>query len=238
MAAAGVTRRLTVRGWIAARRARLLVTLVAASSAVFILLAFALKRSAGTPADLAITARVQQIDVPGFEPAMVLVSALGFTPLNWLIVPAVAAGFWLAGFRREALFVAATPGAGLLSAAAKLVVARPRPGSDAVRVLGEVLEYSFPSSHVVTYVSTFGFLFFLTYVLFKRSRWRTIALVVLGLLVALVGLSRIALGHHWASDVLGGYALGMVYLVILIQVYRATSLKLHPLEGARHRTEV
>ena len=39
-------------------------------------------------------------------------------------------------------------------------------------------------------------------------------------LIALVGPSRVYLGHHWASDVLGGYALGTAYLLILIQLYR------------------
>lgn len=217
--------RAAARQWIVAGRARLLAGLVAASSAVFLLLALVLRESAGTAADLAISGWIQRIEDPAFDASMVLVSAFGFPPLNWLALPAAVGGFWLAGFRREALFVAASAGAGLLAGVAKLATARPRPDAGVVRVAGELLDHSFPSGHVVSYVSFYGFLFFLTCVLFRRPVWRTGALLGFGLLVSLVGLSRIYLGHHWASDVLGGYALGTAYLAVLIRAYGAGGLR-------------
>jgi membrane-associated phospholipid phosphatase len=139
-------------------------------------------------------------------------------------------GLWLAGFRREALFTLATPLPGYLTASIKALVARPRPTMEDVRVASELLDFSYPSGHVVSYVSLYGFLFFLTYVLFKRSRPRTLALVLLALPISLVGISRIYLGHHWVSDVLGGYALGTAYLLILVEIYRLTTVK--PAVGA------
>ena len=126
----------------------------------------------------------------------------------------------IAGLWREALFVLLTEGAGTLAAFVKLLVERPRPGGDAVRVASELLDYSYPSGHVTGYVALYGFLFFLVYVLFKRSLWRTVTLTALGLVVGLIGISRIHLGHHWASDVLGGYALGSAYLLLLVVAYR------------------
>ena len=114
-----------------------------------------------------------------------------------------------------------------------------------VRVASELLDFSFPSGHVVGFVSLYGFLFFLIYVLFRRSPWRTAALVLCGLLLGLVGISRIYLGHHWASDVLGGYAFGSAYLLLLVEFYRLTTPRpgsttrdvAHglPLEAARRR---
>jgi undecaprenyl-diphosphatase len=83
-----------------------------------------------------------------------------------------------------------------------------------------LLDYSYPSGHVVSYVCLYGFLFFLVYALVTRSWQRTAVLCLLGLLVGLVGISRIHLGHHWASDVLGGYALGTAYLLLLVEAYR------------------
>ena len=208
-----------------------MAALVAALALGFLLLALSLRQAPGTGADLAITLAVQRVQLPAFARVMAAVSALGFWPWDWLILGAAVAGFWLAGFRRAALFLLAAPLPALLTITIKLLIARPRPGGDVVGVASALHDYSFPSGHVVGYVSLYGFLFFLVYVLFKRSRWRTAALWLLGLLVGLVGVSRIYLGHHWASDVLGGYALGAAYLLVLIEVYRLTTIK--PAEAAR-----
>jgi membrane-associated phospholipid phosphatase len=61
---------------------------------------------------------------------------------------------------------------------------------------------------------------FLGYTLLKPSIARTMMLVILGSLVALVGLSRIYLGDHWASDVTGAYLLGSLWLALSIALYR------------------
>jgi membrane-associated phospholipid phosphatase len=220
-----VLRGVTARRWVVDRRARLMAGLTALLALLFLSLAVALRGAPGTAADLAITAAVQRIGHPLFADLMVGISALGFWPWDWLVLGVVVASFWLAGFRRAALFLLATPIPGYLTATIKVLIARPRPTIEDVRVASQLLDFSYPSGHVVGYVSLYGFLFFLTYVLFKRSRWRTAALVVLGLPVALVGLSRIYLGHHWASDVLGGYALGAAYLLLLVEVYRLTTVE-------------
>ena len=207
------------------RRARLMVALVTILTLAFVLLGFSLRRAAGTDFDLAITTAVQRIQHPLFASVMAAVTAIGYWPWDWLILGLAVVVFWTAGFRRAALFLLATPVPGLLTRAIKELVERPRPTDDAVRVASELLDFSYPSGHVVGYVSLYGFLFFLTYVLFKRSRRRTAALWLLGLLIVLVGLSRIYLGHHWASDALGGYAFGTAYLLILIEAYRLTTIR-------------
>jgi undecaprenyl-diphosphatase len=70
------------------------------------------------------------------------------------------------------------------------------------------------------YVGFFGFIWFLAFALLKRSPGRTLVLVILGSMVALIGISRIYLGQHWASDVLGAYLLGSILLMGIIQFYR------------------
>jgi membrane-associated phospholipid phosphatase len=202
------------------RRARLMAGLAAVLGVLFVALALTLHGAKGTSIDLAVTQAVQWIDSPIFTDAMVAISAPGYPPWSWLVL-GCAVAFLLAGrFYREVPFVVATEGAGMMVASIKLLVARPRPADDSIRVFSAVLEYSFPSGHVVGYVCLYGFLFFLVYVLFKRSWWRTAALTVFALLVGLVGISRIHLGHHWVSDVLGGYALGTAYLLLLVETYR------------------
>jgi undecaprenyl-diphosphatase len=61
---------------------------------------------------------------------------------------------------------------------------------------------------------------FLGFTLLKPSWARTLLLVILGSLVALIGLSRIYLGAHWASDVTGAYLLGSLWLAVSIGIYR------------------
>jgi membrane-associated phospholipid phosphatase len=78
---------------------------------------------------------------------------------------------------------------------------------------------SFPSGHTLFYVTFFGFLGYLAYAQLKPGRLRTAVLWVTGLLILLVGPSRIWMGHHWASDVLASYALGLTYLMLLVQLY-------------------
>lgn len=209
-----------VRRPIISRRARLVASLVASLGLVFVGLALALRQSAGTAVDLALTHAVQSIDHPLFADLMVGISALGYAPWSWLVLGGTVAALLAGGFYREVPFVVATEGAGLMVASIKLLVERPRPSGDSIRVMSQLLDYSYPSGHVVSYVCLYGFLFFLVYVLFKRAWLRTTTLGVLALIVGSIGVSRIYLGHHWASDVLGGYALGTVWLLLLVEAYR------------------
>jgi membrane-associated phospholipid phosphatase len=220
-----VTELVAARGPVVDGRARLMVAIVTVLTAGFVLLALALRKSAGTALDLAVTTAIQRIDLPLFGELMAAVTALGYWPWDWLVLGVAAAGLWLAGFRRAVLFLLATPVPGLLTGSIKELIARPRPADDAVRVAWALLDFSFPSGHVVSFVSLYGFLFFLTYVLFRASAWRTALLLLCAALVVLVGPSRIYLGHHWASDVLGGYALGTAFLLVLIEGYRWTTTR-------------
>jgi undecaprenyl-diphosphatase len=202
------------------RRARLMFGLAALLGLIFVGLALALRGAKGTTFDLAITHAIQGIDSPAFTYAMVAVSVPGFAPWSWVVLGSAVLLLLLGRFYREVPFVVATEAAGMLVASIKLVVERPRPAGESIRVFGELLDYSYPSGHVVSYVCLYGFLFFLVYVRFKRAWWRTATLTLFGLLVGLVGVSRIHLGHHWASDVLGGYALGTAFLLLLVEAYR------------------
>ena len=60
----------------------------------------------------------------------------------------------------------------------------------------------------------------MVYTLLKSSWWRVLLLILLAGMVALIGVSRIYSGQHWASDVLAAYVLGSVWLGLSIWFYR------------------
>jgi undecaprenyl-diphosphatase len=200
---------------------------------LFVGLALALRASQGSAADVAITRGVQRIDLPGFASAMHAVSAPGYAPLSWYAMAGIVVTLLVLRLYREVPFVLATEAVSLIVVSIKQFVERPRPIGEVVRVTSTLLDYSFPSGHVVTYVCLYGFLFFLVYVRSGPSVPRTVALWLLGLMIGLVGLSRVYLGYHWASDVLGGYALGTLFLLGLVEVYRLVVIRPWSHDGQR-----
>jgi undecaprenyl-diphosphatase len=173
------------------------------------------------PVDLRITRAVQQIGVTGFRALMIAVSWPG-SDLHWLVISLLVSAVLAARHRVEAAYaLGSAVGSWVLNNTLKLIIVRPRPSASLVEVYSARPTWSFPSGHVMSYVALYGFLFYLAYAIAPRSAWRTAALVLLGALVSLVGLSRIYLGAHWASDVLGGYLFGTVWLAVVISLYRS-----------------
>jgi undecaprenyl-diphosphatase len=91
--------------------------------------------------------------------------------------------------------------------------------------MGDFDHESFPSGHVFFYVSFFGFLFFLAYALLKKGLLQRALLALSGVLLVLIGLSRVYQGAHWPSDVVGAYLAGGAWLMLMIEVYRRLKLK-------------
>lgn len=197
-----------------------LIGLIAVIGA-FTTLMFMVKITPTFPIDLAITRALQSITNPIFAWLMDAISWFGFSPQSYILPLVIVVGLYLLGFHWEAvaaIFAAFFPA--LVNVIVKDSIRRPRPGIDLVHVFKVLNSYSFPSGHVMFYVGFFGFLWFLAYTLFKRSWIRTLLLIILGALIVLVGPSRVYLGQHWPSDVLGAYLLGSLCLVVEILFYR------------------
>ncbi|MFL5731860.1 MAG: phosphatase PAP2 family protein [Chloroflexia bacterium] len=171
--------------------------------------------------DVPITREVQEVNLGPLDFLMRAVSAPGFWPWNG-IFPVVIIVV-LALFKRvvEAAFLALASIATSLAEVVKVLVHRGRPSADLVKVIGHPNTFSFPSGHVTQYVLFFGFSFYLAFTLMKPGVPRTLILAFSAAMVLLVGVSRIYMGQHWASDVLGGYTLGFGLLLLIIWGYRA-----------------
>ena len=92
---------------------------------------------------------------------------------------------------------------------------RPRP---LVPLLKEVPGLSFPSGHAFMSFTFFGLMIYIVFKEIRNNLLKTLLIIGIFLLVVMIGLSRIYLRVHYASDVIAGYSLGMLSLVISIVV--------------------
>lgn len=179
-------------------------------------------RSAAT--DAAVTLRLQKRDHPLFDRVMHIVSFPGFPPQSRIIPPLISAILWFRGMRLEAFFQIAAWGTGGVSGTVKRIMKRGRPvtlNHSEIRVVkANIGGSSFPSGHVIIYMGVYGFLAFLAHTWIRSDAIRRAVVGFLATLLALVGPSRVYLGHHWFTDVLASYFLGATYLVGLTSLYR------------------
>lgn len=220
------------------RQARFLLAVYLVLLALFGGLAFLVAVHPLLSVDVTITHEFQENRLPWLNWLMVAVSYLGNA--FWLftcLITLTALTFWLLRLRLEAVMLALIClSSSLLNVLIKLLVARPRPAQPLVEVLQKATGNSFPSGHVMSYVAYWGTLFTFCLILFHGPRWWRICLLVISaLFVLLVGPSRIYLGDHWASDVLGGYVLGGLLIWVWLWIY--TKLKAHHVLAAPSRKQ-
>ncbi|CAN5400454.1 phosphatase PAP2 family protein [soil metagenome] len=170
--------------------------------------------------DVAFSREMQEDQNPFLDSVMKLVSWFGYNPGSIIIVVLAAALFFVFKYRREALFILLTAASGLVSTVVKILVNRPRPSEPIVRIVQKVNNQSFPSGHVLFYIVYFGFVTVLMYHLTGIHKAIRIAVAAISLaLIFSIPFSRIYLGAHWFTDVLGGFLLGMLCLYLLCFFY-------------------
>lgn len=199
---------------------RVYAVIVGLVAIAFVLLAVLVHQPAITQLDVAITLAVQHVRLPLYGWVLTHASDLGYRPGDIITYAAVLVIFFVLRLRLEAVLgVASSLLAGAVGGAIKLLVARMRPSSQAVHVAAHLSDYSFPSGHVIEYTTLFGFAFYVVLVAWQGSWARNVVLVGLALLVALVGPSRVYLGAHYPSDVLGAYLLAGLWLAGTIELH-------------------
>lgn len=182
--------------------------------------------------DHAISLAVQRYRSPILDLLVEAISALGNT--ETLIAVGAIAGLacWRSGRRKSAYLVAAAVGGLPLNVAIKLWIGRPRPSGD-IQVILPALGLSFPSGHSMGSVMVLGALAFLLWVHDPQPLRRRLVTSLLAVLPVLIGVSRIYLGAHWLSDVVGGWTVGTFFLLLFAEAYKL--LAADELEGSRPR---
>ncbi|CAM4261413.1 phosphatase PAP2 family protein [Gillisia limnaea] len=143
---------------------------------------------------------------------------------GYLILTALCAiGFYLRfkiwRYVLEMLFVMII--AGLSNLALKQVINRARP--DAAHLVA-VETLSYPSGHAMGAIAFYGFLIYLFYN-FKMNTWlKTGILLIFSFLILAIGISRVYLGVHYPSDIVGGFIAGFIWIIFCVILFQVMDI--------------
>jgi membrane-associated phospholipid phosphatase len=179
---------------------------------IFIWLGIQIRTGNPTPFDLAGRAGLRALESPTLSAIMWGASVYG-APSRLSPIGLLAAGIFLyRGWRRGALLVVVTlAGAWIVDSGLKLLYgrARPEPFFD---YYPAPASYSFPSGHSLFSVCFFGGLAVLLTHRINSRVLQTVVWLVALVLILLIGASRVYLGVHYPTDVVGGYAMGVTWV--------------------------
>jgi len=145
------------------------------------------------------------------------VSWLGGGVPRWTLALLLAVLLWRSAGRRPAFLLAATAlAANLASSLLKNLFDRPRP--DLIPHLDHVSSWSYPSGHATSVTAVA-----LAFALLAPPPWRRVAEGCAAAAILLTALSRVMLGVHWPSDVLGGIMLGAGFALATTTIDRPVS---------------
>ncbi len=173
------------------------------------------------PGDIPLILWVRSLQHPVTTDFMRTASLIGGPfPLIALAI-AAAALLLLTNRRRECCALVCAVALPVLAPILKVLVDRPRPPADLLGSSYGFRGLGFPSGHAFQSLVLFGFLFHLATVLISRKwlRWSVQAFLVF--LILAIGVSRVYLGAHWPSDVLGAYLIAGACLVLLLRGFQS-----------------
>jgi undecaprenyl-diphosphatase len=200
------------RAWIAGFAIAVLAALF------FAALAHAVVQGRTRSFDLAVRSTIHSWATPRFTEAMSAVTQLGSTTILLPLGAILVWRLYVAGRLRAAVLLAITAlGAQVFDQALKFEFRRPRP--EVFFGLAQPGTYSFPSGHSLTSCCFYGVLAaILTAGAMSRGR-RILIWAVAAAITLSVGFSRVYLGVHYPTDVLGGYAVAVVWVAMVRAAY-------------------
>ncbi|MBO6184543.1 MAG: phosphatase PAP2 family protein [Chryseobacterium sp.] len=194
---------------------------------VFLLLSFYVVDSSPRSWDLLVSQELQEDPSALLDLLMKGFSWLGTVYVAAVMVVVFSLVFWIFKYTKEAIFVLSCLLSGGVSYALKMLVDRPRPTTDFVRIVEETHYQSFPSGHVLFYTAFFGSLIVIAISssILKLS-WKLMISSICAAMIILGAVSRIYLGAHWFTDVIGGFIVGVLFVMFTGSIYLRSKRKL------------
>lgn len=126
------------------------------------------------------------------------------------------------GLKNKLFLLTGIVGTAGLNVVLKHIVQRERPNIN--RLIPEK-GYSFPSGHSMMSMAFYGMLIFLIFKYVKNTALKWTLIVILTILLSTIGITRIYLGVHYPSDVIGGFVVSLTYLFILTEIYNKVKIE-------------
>jgi len=194
---------------------------------LFLLLTFFVMNFSNHSWDISVSHEIQEDQNILLDTFMKAFSWLGTVYVAGTVILAFTVIFLIFKYVKEGLFILSCILSGAVSYVLKMIIDRPRPTMDFVRIVEETHYQSFPSGHVLFYTVFFGSLIIiaLSSKLLKISLKIFVVAVCLAMVV-LGAVSRIYLGAHWFTDVLGGFIVGVLFLMVTGSIYLRSKNKI------------
>jgi membrane-associated phospholipid phosphatase len=159
---------------------------------------------------------------PSLDAVMLTITRLANASVVVVIVAVTLGILWWHNHRSEAkIFAIACLGALILNSGMKLFFAKPRP--HIFPSLISETSFSFPSGHALGGFVMYGFLAYLLSSHFPKFSKLIYTLAVFA--IAAIGLSRIYIGVHWPTDIIAGYGVGYIWLMLCITMLKLQTRK-------------
>ncbi|WP_201007772.1 phosphatase PAP2 family protein [Paenibacillus glycanilyticus] len=167
--------------------------------------------------DNKMTDAIRSVRSDAMTVVMRVFTELGSEYLVILIVIAFSSLFAFIGYRRELIFyLGVIVSSALLNLVLKTIFHRTRP--DINRII-EAYGFSFPSGHSMSAFTLYGITIYFLWKHLKYGWMRAVVILVGIVIIAMIGISRIYLGVHYPSDVVGGYLVSAAWLMMSIGLY-------------------
>lgn len=139
-----------------------------------------------------------------------------------VLVLTVVAIILIKGLKNKLFLLTGIVGTAGLNVVLKHIIQRERPNIN--RLIPEK-GYSFPSGHSMMSMAFYGMLIFLIFKYVKNTALKWTLIVILTILLSTIGITRIYLGVHYPSDVIGGFLVSLTYLFILTEIYNKVKIE-------------